>query len=154
MCFYCSNKKTVLAQSKHKIMGRNRNKNIATVEKVAVWRIKFTSQQAQAFWDMFGSRIGCFMSKEDFVLAARKGDLVIRKGITWITMGFIYLIDIHVWGSGGYYTPLTSAHSKLRGQSLHGERILQAVHHEVGTNGKSNTEITWIEEMLNLVVEE
>ena len=140
-------------------MGTNRNKNFAAIEKVAVWRIKFTAQQAQVFWEMFSARPGAFgermdslISKDDFFSAAKQGKLVIKKAITDIVMGIPYLIDVHVWDGGTYTTPLTSPYLSLRGKMLHGEKIFEALHHKVGNAG--DTEITWIEKMLNLVVEE
>ncbi len=142
-------------------MAKNRSKKIATLEKVAVWNIKLTEQQAISFWNQIGSiskpeprkRMDYLISKKDFLLAARKGHLLIKKNITDRVIGFNHLISIYIWG-GSYSTPSDSPYIHLRGKMLIGKEIFEARHAELCEKGKKYTEITWIEEILNLVVEE
>ena len=144
-------------------MGRNRNKKVADIEKVAVWQIKFSKEQAEAFWNRFSSddgleirkRMDYLISKEDFIKAATKGHILIKKNITDMVKDFNHLIRFYLWnGSYNYSTPLDSPYINLRGQTLHGKEIFYAKHGEIFEKGKEYTEITWIEEMLNLVFDE
>lgn len=130
-------------------MGRNRNKKIALIEKRAVWQINFTVLQAKAFWYLFGSRLRCFISQEDFMIAAKKGDLLIEKNLSDSIRHLGSTIEVYVW-SGNYEAPIDLDYYK--GRNLIGQKILRALHKEVGNKG--DTEITWIEKMLNLSVEE
>ncbi len=144
-------------------MGRNRYARKAVIEKVASWKIKFTRHQAELFWNKFSSddgvgirrRMDHLISKEDFISAATKGDILIKKCITHVEMDFINLIRFYVWGGTlEYRTPPDSPYVRLRGQALHGEEIFHAKHRKVFEKGKEYTEITWVEKMLNLVFEE
>jgi hypothetical protein len=142
-------------------MAKNRSKKIATIEKVAVWNIKFTKQQAISFWNQIGSiskpeprkRMDYLISKEDFLLAACKGHLLIKKNISDRIIGFNHLISIYIWG-GSYSTPIDSPYINRRGKMLFAEEIFEARHAELCEKDKKYTEITWIEDMLNLVYEE
>jgi hypothetical protein len=163
-------------------MGNNRKKNVARIQKDAVWYPKFTPAQARATWEIFGTGLLCTqISKDDFIKAATKGHLRIEKHIEIVErlkrdIGLhLNCIDVSV-GVGGYENLGLS--NRPKGQNLVGVRILRIANYRFYTNKdiqtqpeeftntplrseevpyrntKGLTNVTWFEKMLGLVIED
>jgi len=163
-------------------MGKSSKKNVARIQKEAVWFIKFTPSQARAVWEIFGTgHEFCHqITREDFIKAATKGHLKIEQHLEIndkkngnMIKGWI---NIYVWESG--YENLGKYHNQPKGASMFGTRILHLTQHPFYTNSdilnqpevfkgwpkrskdvvfadvKGLSHVTWFEKMLNLVVEE
>ncbi|OGI72034.1 hypothetical protein A3J61_01495 [Candidatus Nomurabacteria bacterium RIFCSPHIGHO2_02_FULL_38_15] len=163
-------------------MGNNRKKNVARIQKDAVWYPKFTPAQARATWEIFGSGHElCYqISKDDFIKAATKGHLRIEKHVQTVerlkneSSPTRNWIDVRVGVDGyenqrGYYCP--------KGENLWGKRILRLTQHPFYTNNdiqaqpevfknvalrskdvpyrnmKGLDHVSWFEKMLGLVIE-